>query len=102
MAWRTGSSGTVPFGSEHLVEYGAGLLGELGPFGWPRVVGAGLEHPVGDGDLAAGQVGLGAPSGPGRTVAVVAVEVGFDLSTSPSVDRWYPRGPGPCRHLQDG
>jgi hypothetical protein len=79
LVWRARSGGAVPFGSKHLVEDGARLLGELGPFGWPGAVVAGLEHTVGNRDLASGQVGLGAPSGPGWYGAVVAVEVGFDV-----------------------
>jgi hypothetical protein len=38
-----------------------------------------LENTVGNRDPASGQVGLGAPSGPGWYGAVVAVEVGFDV-----------------------
>jgi hypothetical protein len=81
-----------------MVEDRAGLLGELSPFAWPGAVAAGLEHPVGEGDLAAGQVGLRAPSGPGRYGAVVAVEGGFDVEGVVA-----PHGPaGECgRHRPD-
>ncbi len=96
MAWRTGSGGTVPFGSNHLVEHGAGLLGELGPLGGPRALAAGLEHPVGDGDLTAAQVGLGAPSRPGRESAVVPVKFGLDVEGVVA-----PHGPA-CRCARRG
>jgi hypothetical protein len=35
VAWRALPGGPVPLCSEHLVEDSAGLLGELGPLGWP-------------------------------------------------------------------
>jgi hypothetical protein len=55
------------------------LLVRARPIRSARALAAGLENPVGDGDLVAGQVGLGAPPCPGRYGAVVAVERRFDV-----------------------
>jgi hypothetical protein len=78
-ACRRLSGGAVPLGSTRLVEDCAGLLGEFGPFGRAGPVAAGLKHPVSEGDLVAGPVGLWVPSGPGRAAAVVSVGGGFDV-----------------------
>jgi hypothetical protein len=71
--------GLYALDSTDLVDDAASLFGEVGPFGRGGPVVAGLEDPVGDGDLASGPVGLRAPAVPGWAAAVVSVEERFDV-----------------------
>jgi hypothetical protein len=79
MAWRALCGGAAAPGCAYLVEDGAGLSGELGPFGTRNPVAARPKCPVSDGDLAAGLVGSWAPRRRGRAGALVSVDGGFDV-----------------------
>jgi hypothetical protein len=95
---RTLCGSLVALLSTDPVEDGARAFGEFGPLGRLGPVAAGLEDPVGEHDLVSGAIGLRAPAGPGRAVAVVSVEDGFDVEGVVAPD-----GParGRVRHRSD-
>src|SRR5580658_3468197 len=78
VAWRVLAGGLAAPSSGHLGEDGSGPLREFGPFGGTDPIAARSEYPVGNGDLAAGQISWLGPSDPGGDVAVDPVDGGFD------------------------
>jgi hypothetical protein len=67
-----------PHKALRLIAEGSGLAGELGPAGRVSQVGAGVQQPVGNGDLLPGSSHGQAPAGGRQANAVVAVEDSFD------------------------